>query len=110
MSAGSPNHNDLFTGPSATYDMQVIYKLGSLESLVTNSMRRIDEQIGSIKAELTTKHTETKQDLETIEKRLSKIENWKTEIVARVSVVTGGAVLFWAIFSEPIKRFFSGVF
>lgn len=103
------SNEELFSGPTATYDMQVIYKLGSLESLVSNSMRRIDEQINSIRNELSAKHTETKAEFTLLEHRMSKIESWKTDIVARVSVITGGAVLFWAIFSEPIKRFFGGV-
>lgn len=90
--------------------LTIIYKLGTLEALMTTGMNHIKEQINDVKELVETNKKETKVELESIKTRLDRIEDWKKAVVERVTVITGACLLIWTIIGDQIKEFISKVF
>ncbi len=87
---------------------QLLYKLGSLEALVTNGMRRIDEQLTVLVDNFIRHQESSSKDLKMLEDRISKLETWRTWSKARIATVVGGITIFWTIFARDIQLFFNG--
>lgn len=98
------------TEPSPIQHSDILYKLGSLESLVSSGLNNIKEQLNEVKKSVDLNQQETKKELESVKKRLDKIEDWKQAVVERVAVITGAGVIAWAILGDIIKNFISRVF
>ena len=94
--------NDLFHSEISN----VLFKLGSLESLVVSGFNRIDEKMESIKGEM---HS-SKMDLTLLEQRVKDIETWKTIAITRVTAIASAFALGWVIFGDSIKNVIGQVF
>jgi chaperone required for assembly of F1-ATPase len=90
--------------------LTIIYKLGTLEALVTTGLKNIKEQLDDVKHVMEVHKTQTKQELEAIEIRLAQIENWKRAVVERVTVITGVCLVAWALVGDWLKDFILRIF
>lgn len=96
--------------PSPIQHSDIIYKLGTLEALVSTGLQNIKEQLNDVKKSVNDNQQETKKELESVKKRLDNIEDWKQAVVERVTVITGAGVIAWTILGDIIKNFISKVF
>lgn len=87
---------------------QLLYKLGSLEALVINGMRRIDEQLTVLVDNFTIHQAATNLEMKDVKDRLTKLETWRTWSKARIATAIGGITIFWTIFARDIQLFFNG--
>lgn len=87
---------------------QLLYKLGSLESLVINGMRRIDEQLTVLVDNFVKHQNESNGEVEALKKRVTDLETWRTWSKARIATLVGGITVFWAIFARDVQQFFNG--
>lgn len=91
-------------------EFQLIYKIGALEAVVSDSMKRLDDFMFSIKQDMASNREEIVGDLkkietnmEKIDTRVSNLETFKNNIVARVSGIATVAIIAWAILGHTVE-------
>jgi hypothetical protein len=87
---------------------QLLYKLGSLEALVVNGMRRIDEQLTVLVDNFIRHQESSNKDVEALKKRVTDLETWRTWSKARIATAISGVSLVWLIFGRDLQAFFNG--
>lgn len=93
---------------SGLNSVDVIYKLGTLEVLVSTGMENIKEQLKELKQSTDAHQLETKREVEEIKTRLDRIEDWKKAVVERITIITGLGLAVWAFLGDVIKQFIYG--
>lgn len=88
---------------------EILYKLGGLEALVTEGMRRIDGNIETIKTELGIIQEDTTKELKILDERVSVLEDFKKEIVTKFTVIVTIVVGFWAVLGDSLGNALSKV-
>lgn len=88
---------------------EILYKLGGLEALVTEGMRRIDGNIETIKTELGVIQEDTTKELKILDDRVSALEDFKKEIVTKFTVIVTVVVGFWAVMGDSLSHALSRV-
>ena len=124
----SERHQNLY----ASFENQMIYRLASLEATVTNSLKRIDEKIDGFQKEFHHKHTNQEAKTAALEAkleatkennrlmweqvrgeyddRITKLEFFKTELVAKAMAVAAVIGLGWAVFGDLIQNTMGNLF
>ena len=95
---------------SKSLEDQVLYKLGSLESLITNGMRRIDEQLATLAKNMVEHRIESSEETAKLDERVTKLEEWKTASKARVAGVIFAFTVIWAVFADAVQSFLHRIF
>lgn len=94
---------------------QLIYKLGSLETLIVHGMKSINEKLSVLattmaehRQESAAEAEEIKLEINRIKDRVTKLENWKISFRAKI---TGAFIIItavWTLFSKSIQSFITG--
>jgi hypothetical protein len=107
-----------------TVDSQIIYKLATIETQVKSidsnlltAIKRLEEKI-----EDHSKHQEQSMELakersmlnekktEAVEKRVTQLEAWKSQLITKMGFVVSGVSVFWLVFGKSIENGISSVF
>ncbi len=87
---------------------QLLYKLGSLEALVVNGMRRIDEQLTVLVDNFIRHQESSNQEVADLSARVTKLETWRTWSKARIATVIGVITILWTVFARDIQFLING--
>jgi hypothetical protein len=94
--------------PLTHYD--IIYKLGALETLVTEGLKNINKSLTELSSTVKDNHTVMGAEVQKLEERVKALEIWINSIKARISLITAGAVALWAILGDTAKTILAKVF
>lgn len=115
---------DTLPGPSL--ESQIIFRLASLEATMTTSLKGINDKIDTFQKDFHHKHVNTataitavdtrldaiKEQMEKkieenkkeIHERVTKLEFFKTEILAKAAGVAAVICLVWILLGDTLKR------
>ena len=88
---------------------QLLYKLGSLEGTVINGMRRLDEQLTAFVESFDKHQSINTAELDSIKKRLTDLETWRTGAKVRVATLVTAVTVAWAVFSDNVKHIIDNI-
>lgn len=87
----------------------MLYKLGSLEGTVINGMRRLDEQLTAFVENFDKHQNINTGELDSIKKRLTDLESWRTGSKVRVATLISVITVVWAAFSDNVKHIINNI-
>lgn len=115
---------DSLPGPSL--ESQIIFRLASLEATLNTSLKGLNEKIDNFQKDFNHKHVNTATAIASVDTRLdavkeqfekklednrreihervTKLEFFKTEILAKAAALAFGISALWLIFGDALKR------
>lgn len=101
----------------SSFDNQVIFKLATIETKVQGisdnliaAVHRLEDKIAETHQQQTAATTEVKTEMKAIEKRLSGLEKYRDNLIAKVSGVMVVVTLMWAMFGKAIEATITEIF
>lgn len=82
---------------------EILYKLGGLESQVKEGMNNLDKQITSLRSEIQEIRHESKSEIKELDTRITTLETFKHQLIAKVSGVFIILVGLWAVFGDKVQ-------
>lgn len=87
---------------------QLLYKLGSLESIVSTGISTMNHKLDRLVDALDEQKKSNTRDFEELRERITSLETWKTYSKARIATIVAVATLVWAVWARPIQTLLNG--